>query len=138
MDRGWIPWLPPLVDDGLRSVRDRVGLAQAQVPQGTGRGSSVAERPPSGRPGPTATTKPAPPLALQPPPEPSPIFRTTDLRKVPAEQLAATARQLYDDKQYAQAIPFLHYAIKGGADGGYDLACDYALVGRVDAAFYWI
>jgi predicted esterase len=86
----------------------------------------------------TGRGRPTAPLALKPPPEPSPMLDGNDLRKVPAQRLAAAARRLYDEKQYPQAIQVLHHAIAGGADGGYDLACDYALTGNVDAAFYWL
>ena len=82
--------------------------------------------------------KPNSPLTLKPPPAPSPMLEGTDLRKVPAQRLAGVARRLYDGKQYPQAIQALHHAIAAGADGGYDLACDYALTENVDAAFYWL
>ena len=70
----------------------------------------------SAQPGPARSpaAKPAPPLALKPPPEPAPIFERTDLKKVPAARLAAVARRLYDDKQYVPAIQLLHYAIRAG------------------------
>jgi hypothetical protein len=89
-------------------------------------------------PAPSRPAKSSPPLALQAPPEPSSVFDGTNLKKVPAERLEGVARRLYDDKQYLQAIQLLHYAIQGGADGGYDLACDYALAKSRDADFYWL
>jgi predicted esterase len=92
----------------------------------------------AGRPGAGPVAKPSPPLNLSAPPEPSPTFNGKDLTKFSARQLAGAARQLYDDKKYPQAIQLLHHAIKAGADGGYDLACDYALNGQGDAAFYWL
>ena len=82
--------------------------------------------------------KPAPPLALKPAPEPSPKFQGRDLTKIPAGELAGAARQFYDNTKYREASQLLHYAIKDGADGGYDLACDYAQDGKTDAAFYWL
>jgi predicted esterase len=104
-------------------------------------GASLERQPAGSKPASSrksSAQKPAPPLALKPPPVPSPTFEGTDLKKVAAPQLAAVARQLYDNKEYGHAIQLLHYAIEGGADGGYDLACDYALAGQTDAAFYWL
>ncbi len=92
----------------------------------------------AGQPGSGPVARPSPPLALSAPPEPSPTFQGKDLTKFSARALAGAARQLYDDKKYPQAIQVLYHAIKAGADGGYDLACDYALDGQVDAAFYWL
>ena len=89
-------------------------------------------------PAPSGPAKPTSPLTLKPPPAPSPMLEGTDLRKVPAQRLAGVARRLYDEKKYPQAIQVLHHAIAAGADGGYDLACDYALAENVDAAFYWL
>jgi hypothetical protein len=87
---------------------------------------------------PSQAAKPSPPLALRPPPEPPSKFEGADLKTVPADPLAAVARQLYDDKKYLQAIQLLHHAIKRGADGGYDLACEYALAGKKEEALYWL
>lgn len=137
---------------GLGFVASLLLAAGESGPVGSGARSAQAQESPRGRAGsPPATAgrqsgssgiakagRPAPPLALEPPPEPAPMRGATDLRRIPARQLAGVARRLYDEKKYAQAIPLLHYAVKGGAGGGYDLACDYALVGRVDAAFYWL
>jgi predicted esterase len=66
------------------------------------------------------------------------MFQGIDLKKVPSDRLAGAARGLYNDKKYSEAIQLLYYAIQGGAHGGYDLACDYALAGNGDAAFYWL
>lgn len=94
--------------------------------------------PTSSSPAATSIQKPELPLSLVPPPAPSSLFEGTDLTELPAAQLAGLGRQFYDQKQYAKAIQFLHFAIERGSRGAYDLACDYALDQNVDAGFYWL
>ena len=115
-----------------------VAYAKPQEEKKPGTSSQPPRRSDQPKPTRSPTAKPAPPLALKPPPEPSAILEGTDLKKVDGDLLAALARRLYDDKQYPRAIQVLHFATKRGADGGYDLACEYALAGNIDAAFYWL
>jgi predicted esterase len=90
----------------------------------------------SAEPAPTAL--PRPPIALAPPPAPPSMLEGVDLRTQDPATLARQARKLAASGEHALAIPLEHWAVVGGHKGKYDLACDYARDGQVDAAIYWL
>ena len=109
---------------------------RADTPTSDGKNAAKAEHPgtASGR----LASPPSPPLDLPEPPAPSPMSRGKDLREAPPDLLESAASQLYHQKRYPEAIQILYYAVQAGAHGQYNLACDYALDGKTDAAFYWL
>jgi predicted esterase len=81
---------------------------------------------------------PRSPLGLEPPAAPACVVGGVDLRALPATRLADASDDLYLRGEYDAAISHLHYALLGGAGSAYNLACYYALMGRSEAAFYWL
>jgi predicted esterase len=112
--------------DGPRPPGPASGGETAAKPQDQGKAAGRPQSPPS------------PPLDLPEPPTPSPMSSGKDLREAPPDILESAANQLYHQNRYPEAIQILYYAVQSGAHGQYNLACDYALDGKTDAAFYWL
>jgi predicted esterase len=81
---------------------------------------------------------PKPPLAITRPPEPSKMFRDTDLSTIDGAQLAGPALRLSQQGKNREAAQMQYWAIKATDDGRYNLACFLALAGEKEAAFYWL
>lgn len=85
--------------------------------------------------------EPASPLDLPAPPAPPAIYGEHDLKTLDGDTLRANAFGRYQEGQLEDAIQLQHWAVmarEGGGEGHYNLACFYALAGKVDAAFYWL
>lgn len=61
-----------------------------------------------------------------------------DVSTYSAWELDELANQAYRDGDYDQAVQYQYWAIQNGDDSYYDLACDYALAGNVEAAIHWL
>jgi predicted esterase len=113
-------------------------LTVAKTATGGNGQRSPAPAVPSRLPVASDVEQPAPPLVLTAPPEPPRRLKDSDLTTIGVDRLTAIAHQFYAEKNYPQAIVFLHHATTRGGSGEYDLACYYALDGKLDAAFYWL
>lgn len=85
--------------------------------------------------------EPAPPLELTPPPAPPAKYGEHDLKALDGDTLRANAFDRYQEGQLEDAIQLQHWGVlakDGGGEGQYNLACFYALAGKVEAAFYWL
>lgn len=78
------------------------------------------------------------PLALPAPPEPPAQLEGRDLREVDPVRLSMAARSAAARGDYRTAAQLLHWAVAGGMDERYDLACYYARAGQLDASFHWL
>lgn len=85
--------------------------------------------------------EPTPPLELSAPPAPPATYGEHDLKTLDGDTLRANAFDRYQEGQLEDAIQLQHWAVmarEGGGEGQYNLACFYALAGKVEAAFYWL
>ncbi|MCO5167389.1 MAG: alpha/beta fold hydrolase [Planctomycetes bacterium] len=86
-------------------------------------------------------TPPRPPLDLKAPPAPPARLGELDLKTLDGAALRALAYERYEEGRLDEAIALQHWSIlarKEGGEGHYNLACFYALAGKVDAALYWL
>ncbi|WP_437914323.1 hypothetical protein WME73_50505 [Sorangium sp. So ce302] len=89
-------------------------------------------------PEPPQRALPERPLALPAPPEPPAQRDGHDLRKNEPARLFMEARRAAAHGDYQAAAQIQHWAVAGGVDGRYDLACYYARTGQIDASFHWL
>src|SRR5262249_34036212 len=83
--------------------------------------------------------KPSPPLKLDAPSAPAAIAKGKDLSKMNSAELRKLAAEAERRGDYAAAVPYQHWAMQNGFEGGhYDLACYYARTANVAASLYWL
>lgn len=83
--------------------------------------------------------KPTPPLKLEKPPAPASVANGRDLSKMSWAELRRVAADAEHRGDYVTAVPFQHWAIQKGLDGGqYDMACYYSRIANVAASLYWL
>lgn len=70
--------------------------------------------------------------------EPPSKYIKLNLSKMSAENLRANAEEAYEADDYELAVQYQYWAIQKGDDNFYDLACDYALAGKITDAMHWL
>ncbi len=99
------------------------------LPGTAGNGPNVVLRP---------GEKPVPPLPLETPPAPPPLFDGKDLRSLPEAHLRQRARQAETQQDYPHAAILQYWVVERTKTGHYELACYLARTGKADPAFYWL
>lgn len=101
--------------------------------------SGQAEEPqPPTAPQAATSVLPPPPFELAAPQPPSAFVGDVDVRKQPPWLLASHAKRAAADRDWERARQLQHWAVTGGHDGTYDLACYHARTARIDGAIYWL
>lgn len=86
----------------------------------------------------SAGDKPTPPLDLPAPPEPSRDLEGRDLSTFDGGTLRGNAFDAYELKDWPTAIQLQYWGVQKDGEGRYNLACFYAVAGRIDGALYWL
>lgn len=87
---------------------------------------------------PVPTSLPPYPFDLPAPTAEAKTHDGSDLSQEDAGLLFSVAQEFYEDQNYAVGLQFQYWAVENSqrTEGYYDLACFYALLGRVDNAIY--
>jgi len=77
------------------------------------------------------------PFSIQPN-VPDSTYDEHDLREGIPSELSRAARQFASSGDWENASKFAYWAVDGGAQQNYNLACYMSRAGKVDDAFYWL
>lgn len=84
------------------------------------------------------TEKPVPPVTLPEPPAPVANVNGKDLTKLESHALLNQAGKSAAKGNYQDAVVYQYWATQKTHADRYNLACYYARINAVDAAFYWL